>query len=119
MAGRTLDTQGTVHSFDKPLGNGEAEARAAKLARRRGIGLLEVAEDARLVLGRQPDAGVANAETNAVALERRLDDDGDTAGFGELPGVARQIQQNLAQPRGIADDRRRQALVDEGADVDT
>ena len=52
-----------------------------------------------------------------VALAR-LDDHRDAAGFGELDGVAGEIEQHLAQARGIADDFLRQPLVDEGCDLD-
>ena len=49
----------------------------------------------------------------------RLDDDRDAALFGELDGVAGEIEQHLAQPRRIADDPRGQALVDVAANFET
>ncbi len=48
----------------------------------------------------------------------RLDDDGDAAVFGELDGVAGEIEQHLAQARGVADEPGRQPLVDEAGDLD-
>ena len=53
---------------------------------------------------------------NASGCCARLDDDRHAAVFGELDRVAGEIEQNLAQPRRVADDLRRQALVDIAAD---
>ena len=48
----------------------------------------------------------------------RLDDHRDAALVGELDGVAGEIEQHLAQARGIAHDVVRQPLVDERCDLD-
>ena len=45
------------------------------------------------------------AMTIVVRLRARLDDDGDAAGFGEFDRVADQVENHLAQPRGVADTR--------------
>ena len=74
-------------------------------------------ENTRLVLQRDADAGVAHGDGNHVRLRGRLDDDGDAALLGELDRVAGEIEQNLAQPRGVADHARGQALVDIAADL--
>ena len=66
------------------------------------VGLLEFLEDARLRVRRDADAGVAHREADLVGLGARLDDDGDAAALGELHRVAGEIEQHLAQPRGIA-----------------
>ena len=54
---------------------------------------------------------------NRIRLRGRLDDDRDAAALGELDGVAGEVEQHLAQPRRVADDARRQALVDVAADL--
>ena len=48
----------------------------------------------------------------------RLDDDATPPRVGELDGVAGEIEQHLAQPRGVADDARGQPLVDIGGDLE-
>ena len=47
-----------------------------------------------------------------------LDDQRHAAGRGELDGVAGEIEQHLAQPRGVADHFHRQPLVDIGRDLE-
>ena len=49
---------------------------------------------------------------------RRLDDDRYAAALGELDRIAGEVEQNLAQPRRVADHPRRQALVDIAADFE-
>ena len=51
-----------------------------------------------------------------IRLGVRLDDDRHAAAFGELDRVAGEVEQNLAQPRLVADNARRQPLVDIAAD---
>ena len=53
-----------------------------------------------------------------VGLLARLDDDRDAAALGELDRVAGEVEQHLAQSRRVADDARRQALVDIAADFE-
>ena len=68
-------------------------------------------------LRRDADAGVADAERQG-AVRRRLDRDRDAAGFGELDGIADQVEQHLAQAGGVADDAVRGCVVDERGDFD-
>ena len=77
-AGFAVDRDAAVHAFDDALGDRQPQAGAAELARRGAVGLLEVAEDARLVFRLETDAGVAHQETDVVA-RARLDDHGDAA----------------------------------------
>ena len=71
-----------------------------------------------LRLRRNADAGVAHQEADFVRPDAGLDDQRDAAGRGELDGVAGEIEQHLAQPRRVADDLPRQALVDIGRDLE-
>ncbi len=82
------------------------------------VGLLELAEDPRLRLGRDADAGVAHQKADFIGPDAGLDDQRHAAGRGELDGVAGEIEQHLAQPRGVADHFHRQPLVDIGGDLE-
>ena len=114
-----LDGELPVHERDELRRDGEAEAGAPVLARRRRVLLLEGAEDRRLLLAGDADAGVAHREAHAdlaAAAHRRrreLDPDEHLAGGGELDGVADQVDHNLAQPAGVADE----GVGDGGVDV--
>ena len=99
LAWRALDLDAAAHPLDDALGDGEAQAGAAELARGAAIGLLEFVEDARLLSGRNADAGVANLEDDLACIRAGLDDDANAAGLGELDGVAGKIEQHLAEPR--------------------
>jgi hypothetical protein len=94
-----------AHQLDELATDREAEAGAAELARDRAVGLLELLEHAPLRLARHADAGVLHFQPQgrpAAGRRGRPDLDGDIAGLGELDGVGEQVQQHLAQPRGIA-----------------
>ena len=62
VAGAAVERDRAAHALDDPLGNGEAEAGAAELARRAAVALLELEEDPRLILCGDADAGVAHRE---------------------------------------------------------
>ena len=117
-ARRALDLDAAAHALDDAARDGEAQAGAAELPRRAAVGLLELVEDAGLLLRRDADAGVAHLEHDLAGAGPGLDDDADAAGLGELDGVAGEIEQHLAQPRGVADDALRQPLVDVGGDLE-
>ena len=68
--------------------------------------------------GVDADAGVAHAKAKRAVDSARLHHQRHAAVLGELDRVAGEIEQHLAQPRGIAADCRRQLLVDEGRDLD-
>jgi hypothetical protein len=113
------DADCAAHALDDAPGNGKAKTGAAVSASRGSVGLFEVVKDARLIFRPETDAGVAHLEADADTVLVRLGGDGDAARVGELDGVAGEIEQHLAQSRWIADDIARQALVDEGGDLDT
>ena len=81
--------------------------------------MFEFKKDARLIFGRDADAGVAHGDRDYIGralLCARLDNDRDAALLGELDGVAGEVEQHLAQPGGVPDNVRRQAFVDIAAD---
>ena len=117
LARRAVDLDAAAHPLDDAPRDRKAEAGAAELAGRAGVGLLELVEDAGLLLRRDADAGVANLEHDLAGARPGLDHDADAAGLGELDGIAGEIEQHLAEPRGVADDARGQPLVDVGGDL--
>src|SRR5213083_2847156 len=64
-AWRAVHGDGSAHEGHQPGSDGQAQAGAAVLARGRGVLLLEGPEDARLLVGRNADAGVAHREAEA------------------------------------------------------
>src|SRR5690348_14341706 len=105
LAGNALHPDSAVHQGDQPPTDGQAQSRAAEPARRRAVGLPERLEDQRLLLSRNADSRVAYLEMQNRFLIRdrlRLRDDFHEALLGELDRVSCQIQEHLAQPRGIA-----------------
>ena len=78
----------------------QAEAGAAVLARRRGGGLGKLLEQLAHLLGRHADAGVGHRDRDPVAavLGSLPRIDRDRALLGELVGVAREVEQRLADP---------------------
>ena len=80
--------------------DGQTQACATKLSGRRTIGLEELLENAALLGGVNPDAGIrdlkANSRRRAVANDIYFQSDFTL--FGELNRVADQIDQNLAYP---------------------
>ena len=78
----------------------EAKPRAAVLARRLRGRLGKLLEQLAHLLRRHADAGVGDRERDPVAaiLLFLVSGDGDGALFGELVGVAHEVQQRLPQP---------------------
>ena len=80
----------------------EPEPCSPEALRRGGIGLAELLEQLCLLLRGHPDAGVGDGELDEVApiahlAYRKL----DLARFGELAGIAQQVEQDLPQPHGV------------------
>ena len=80
--------------------------------------MLEFLEDARLRIGRDADAGIAQLKADFIGPDAGLDHQSNAAGRGELDGVAGEIEQHLPQPCRVADHFQRQAFVDIGGDLD-
>ena len=99
----------TAEQVRKLAADGKTQARAAVLARRAGVGLLERLEDDPLLLGRDADAGIAHGELDhrlrlaqhrvvrAPAACRDPDVQPHAAALGELEGVRQQVLQHLQQ----------------------
>src|SRR5262249_25735756 len=86
-----------AHHARELAGDGEPEAGAAEALSGRGIGLRELLEQLGLLFSRHANAGVGGGELDEVAAVahlacRKL----DLARFGELAGIAEEVEQNLA-----------------------
>ena len=110
-----LRRQRAVHQLGEAAADREPEARAAVPARDRGVHLAERLEEPAHPLRRNADAGVADVDRDlpAVAaapprrpLDRDVRRDHDLAGGGELDRVRQQVEDDLANPTRVADDRR-------------
>ena len=113
LADRAFHAEFAAHPADELRRNGQAEAGAAELAGDGAVRLGEGLEDGPLLLERDADAGVGNGEAQEglrgfparvrrAAGRRNLQH--DRAFAGELDGVADEVDQDLAQPPGVADD---------------
>src|SRR5215831_11558472 len=91
-----------AHHARELAGDGEAKTSAAKPLRGRGIGLAELLEQLSLLLRSHANAGVSDRELDEPAAIahlacRKL----DLARFGELAGIAEEVEQDLPQPHGV------------------
>ena len=103
------DFQFSAHLLDELARNGESEPGAAMTAGRRAVALLEFLEDRLARGGGNARTGVLDLEAQTPGVGR-ADAHADTAFFGEIHGVAREIDQHLPQPRGVADHAPRRVL---------
>ena len=113
LAGRARDADLAAEQPRDLAADVEAEARAAVLARRRAVGLLEGLEDQRELLVGDPDAGVGDREREdpVPARPARHDREPDLAVVGELHGVRQEVAQDLLEALLVGDDRGRQRRV--------
>jgi len=89
----------TVH-FDKPFDQGQADAETALRPVQGALGLREEFEDSRKELGRNPEAGVADAKDDLIGI--RFDRGHDTPGrIGVLGGIIKKVDQHLFKAGGI------------------
>jgi hypothetical protein len=91
----------------QPARNGQTEAGAAEVLRRRGIRLRERLEQSLPGFGRHADAAVADreGEHRRIRCRRRARDrQRDGAGRGEFDRIAEQVAEDLVQPQGIDGD---------------
>jgi hypothetical protein len=93
-----------MHEFGEAVGDGEAETGAAEAARGSGIDLGEGPEEAVHPVGRDADAGVADAEVELEGLAGgdALDGEEDLAAGGELDRVADEVEEDLLEARAVA-----------------
>src|SRR5262245_23598738 len=95
-----------AHHARELAGNRKAQAGAAVAARGQGVGLGEVLEQFRLLLGGQADAGIRDRKLDPVASVRHLaHPQRDLALFRELAGIAQEIEQNLLEPHRVRGER--------------
>ena len=100
LAENRLDRDGAAVHLDEPLRDREAKPGAALLAGRAAVDLLELLEDALLVVRRDARPGVAHRDVEeAVGGAGR---DLDRALVGELDRIADEVQQHLRQPPLVA-----------------
>src|SRR4029453_10867087 len=85
-----------AHHARKLAGGGETQTGAAEALPGRDIGLGELLEQFRLLLGSQADAGVGHCNLDPVAsVDESSRSQLDLALLGEFAGVAQEIEQNL------------------------
>ena len=99
---------GATHQIDESGSDREAQTRSAISPRCRAVFLLEGTEDRLLLFARDADSGVADREADQrfIVMCRfagELYPKYDFALRGELDGVAHQVEQDLTQPAGVAD----------------
>src|SRR5262245_32602522 len=92
-AERRLHREAAAVHLDEAPGNGETEPGTTLVARARVVDLLKVFKYACLVMRRDARAGIAHCDVEGAVggLGANL----DLAGFGELHGIAHQIEQDL------------------------
>src|SRR5262249_28056235 len=116
-----LDPNTAAHQFHQTTRDGEAQARAPVFPRHRTVGLYERGKNGLLLIGRNADSRVADCKVEstergarsagsipflarpsalcALALPRHH----DFPPFGELDGIAHEVDNHLPQPPWIAD----------------
>ena len=105
FAGGADDTDGAAHQLGQAAGDGQPQAGATEAAGGGAVGLDEALEEIGLVRGGDADAGVLNLDAQVVGVGPvgdGQDAQDDLALFGELDGVAQQVEDDLAQAHGVA-----------------
>ena len=118
-AGLAFDRDAAAHQLGQPAHDRKAEPGAAEAPGGRAVGLGKGLEQAGRLLGGDADAGVGDRQGEAhavVGLRQGPDMDADLAHFGELDGIADQVEQDLAYPGGVAAQMIRRAGLDHGGD---
>ena len=99
-----LDGDGAVHGFDEAADDGQAEAAAAEAACGGGVGLDKGVKEGGELIGGDAEAGVFDVEGESGGGEVGGDAETDFARIGELDGVADEIEEDLAEALGVAED---------------
>ncbi|MNU80360.1 hypothetical protein D3C71_699910 [compost metagenome] len=105
LAWRAVHAHLAAHQAGQFLGNRQAQAGAAVLARGGGVGLLERAKQARLLFFGQADARVLHfkAQQHALGIPRCFAyPHDDLALVRELDGIVGVVHQDLPQPQGVS-----------------
>ena len=105
LARFAFNLQVATHQFHQPGRDGKPKPGAAKFASGRGIGLREGFKNVPELLGRDADTGVAHCETQrrgSVMACINADAAVNLSVCCELDGIAKQIEQHLAQTCGVA-----------------
>ena len=105
LAKPALDPDLPAHQLHEPLADGQAQSGAAKTAADARVGLGEGGKQPLQRRGRDTDAGIPDLEAQShgrlVGLAL-LDQQRHLPLFGELDGIADQVEQYLFQPQPIA-----------------
>ena len=104
-----------IHHFGQMLADRQAEAGAAEFAADRGVGLREGFEQMLKIGFVQADPGVAHGDLQADPLRLpgvHTDIDADAAAGGEFDGITEQVEQDLFEPQGIAEQHIGRVVVD-------
>ena len=103
---RALGTRLAAHQAGQLARDRQSEPGAAVLARRRAIGLLELAEQPGQHIRRDTFAGIGYLEAQHHVIHvvgQHLEAQRDAAALGELEGIGRVVEHALLQPRQIAE----------------
>ncbi len=104
----TFDPNASIHHTDQPRANCQSESGAAVYARHGTVGLGKRFEDFALFVGRDSNPGILDGEMQAHGIGGftfLLHRDEDLSAFGELDGVAHQIDNDLADSPRVAHQR--------------
>src|SRR5579872_4884605 len=107
LAFRALHPDAATHHLHQTGADGQAQAGAAEAAGGAAIRLVKLFEEAGLFLTGDADTGVVDLEmkVDSFAVTGFLADlQGDFPALGKLDGVPDQIDRDLAQTAGIADE---------------
>src|SRR5499426_1156637 len=107
LAQRRLDPNATAMHLDDLLGNGEPQAGAALGLGVGAVDLVELLEDARLVLLRNAGSGVGHMDGEVAVASGS--GDAYLPGVRELDGIADKVEQDLGEALLVAH-ANRQAL---------
>ena len=110
-----IERELAIHALDDAPRDRQAKAGALELARGGPVALFKILEDGGAALLGHAGARVGDGETHGAA-GGHADAHANAAGFGELDRVARQIEQHLPQPGGVADEPARHVGRDGGGD---
>jgi len=110
-----------IHELDQPVGDRKAQAGSVISAADGGVALREGLEQPVVFAGVDADARIFYFKAylyiagRGVGRERRggqEEPDADLAAFGKFYSVADEVDEHLAEPRGVGNDMRRDVFLD-------